>query len=257
MKYLLLLFAVLTFAQETISDTVQLSDMIFSESDRNTSLKVIEEVGRRADKNYAFYPKVNYPFSIEFQGKTCRENYTGEISFNKILNSGIRLDNFDAESCLVQELGSAQPLYYMVFPNIKWLDNLGGIFSKKRIKNAKYGSLREIGNSYVIITKRDKGHSYIEVDKTTYAITKLEGFISINKDEDQRENFLHKLGDHQMEVSYVRANGRYHPQSLIIDAVDGRKMHVTFGEAKKFRKLKNDKNGMNLLRVGTDYNVEE
>ena len=149
-RLLLLFLGVFTFAQQNVQDTVQLADMVFSPEDKNRSLEILTRVGENIKKNYLFHQKVNYPLTLQYDGKDCSESYSGEIAFNTLLNSSIKFDNLDKKKCIIKQFKGGDAFTLIMLSNIKFLDNWGGMFSKKRIENAKYGSLKQFNDEYII-----------------------------------------------------------------------------------------------------------
>ena len=255
-KFLFLLLSVLCCSQSIVEDTIKLEDIVFKPEDKNRSLEIMTLVGKNAKKNYQFYQTVNYPISIDYKGSNCSENYTGEIAYNKLLNSSIVLNNLDENSCLRKELGSNSPLVYLVVTNIRWLDNWGGSFSKKRIKKAKYGTLKELDDIfYITLTKENRESSIIEIDKSTYAILSLTSHMKLDEIEKLDDDSpLKTMGDHSVEIFYEKYNGKFHPKSIDIFMENGNSMQITFDSAKNYYKLKNNENGNNLLVAITQEN---
>ena len=235
--------------------------MIFSAEDKNRSLEIMNLVGENLKKNYRLYNKVNYPFIIIYKGKNCSETYTGEIVYNKMLNSSIVLDNMIVNSCLVQDFQSPLPLSYFLVSNLKWMDNWGGLFSKNRIKNAKFGSLKQIGDTYIIASiKENKESAFFEINDQSYAITRRAANsvkITIKeKSSESRKSRMRSFDNHSAEINFVKNGTKYNPYMIFMDFENNRTMTIQFGNANPYKKLKNKPNGRNLLTIFSMFDEE-
>ena len=90
--------------------------------------------------------------------------------------------------------------------------------------------------------------SIMEVNKTNYALTAMEGSIKLKDDS--------PMSGYNLEIKYDYYGAKYHPSMILVNFEDGRKITYDFGKNKPYRKLQKDKNGMGLFKFFKTYNKD-